>query len=286
MSYYHNRQSHSLWTFGLHGFCIAPRLLKKHLRYGRRAEADLPEMPHWRLVSRACTWPSRSEAGIDLATGVHSIGRGWRSAIMDLGGKPMPAFPDAEVRASVSHWTGLSPVQYAAVATTLAVLGVSAIWRPMWSLWSMWTTDPLKSIGMAAPLVSVVLILRVWRALGWRAQGTWWGLLPLIASMAMTRIQEQTVLILVVSPHWSTALPPPSLALLAYGAGVVLLLGGTQLFQAALFPIVLLWFANPIPNVFSLAVDLPLQEVSAHIARCNASGTSTDSRPPPPDVHA
>src|ERR1035441_10222921 len=63
------------------------------------------------------------------------------------------------------------------------------------------------------------------------------------------------------------SLPPPSLMLLAYGSAVVLLLGGVRLYRAALFPILLLWFANPIPSRFSLLVDMPLQHASAHIAR-------------------
>jgi exosortase J len=48
---------------------------------------------------------------------------------------------------------------------------------------------------------------------------------------------------------------------------VVLLLGGVRLFRAALFPILLLWFVNPVPHVFNQLVDLPLQAASAHIAR-------------------
>jgi exosortase J len=55
--------------------------------------------------------------------------------------------------------------------------------------------------------------------------------------------------------------------MLLYGSGAVLLLGGTRLYKAALFPIVLLWFSNPIPHIFSLWIDLPLQHASAHIAR-------------------
>jgi exosortase J len=65
-------------------------------------------------------------------------------------------------------------------------------------------------------------------------------------------------------------LPPPSLVLLAYALGVVLLFGGTRLFRAALLPILLLWFVNPVPRVFSRLVDLPLQTVSAHMARAFA----------------
>lgn len=134
----------------------------------------------------------------------------------------------------------------------------------------MWTTDPLKSIGMVIPVVSLVLILRAWRGIGWRAEGTWWGLVLLVVTAVLARVQQRAVLLLVISPHWSTGLPPVSLVLLAYGSGVVLLFGGTRLYRAALFPIVLLWFANPIPHAFNLLVDLPLQRVSAHIARAFA----------------
>ena len=130
--------------------------------------------------------------------------------------------------------------------------------------------DALKSIGMVVPLVSLILILRVWRGLGWCAEGTWWGLLLVLIPLVVVRVQEQAVLIMVISPQWSTGLPPPSLMLLAYGSGVVLLLGGTRLYRAALFPILLLWFANPIPHAFSSLIDLPLQHASAHIARAFA----------------
>jgi exosortase J len=183
----------------------------------------------------------------------------------------MSAFPDSEIPLrGVRRWE-LSPVQFAALGTTLAVLGLSTIWPTLLTLWIIWTTDALKSIGMVVPLVSLILILRAWRALGWEAEGTWWGVLLLLISMGAAQVQRQGVLILVISPRWSTALPPPSLVLLAYGSGIVLLLGGIRLYRAALFPILLLWFANPIPHAFSLLVDLPLQHASAHIARVFAS---------------
>jgi exosortase J len=182
----------------------------------------------------------------------------------------MSAFPDSEIPLQgVRRWE-LSPVQFSALATTLAVLGLSIIWPSVISLWTLWTTDALKSIGMVIPVVSLLLILRVWRKLGWQAEGTWWGLALLLITMAAARVQQQGILIMVVSPRWSTVLPPPSLMLLAYGSAVVLLLGGVRLYRAALFPILLLWFANPIPSRFSLLVDLPLQHASAHIARAFA----------------
>jgi len=182
----------------------------------------------------------------------------------------MSACPDSEIQLQgVRRW-GLSRVQYSALATALAVLGLSTIWPSVMSLWTLWTTDALKSIGMVIPVVSLLLILRVWRKLEWETEGTWWGFALLLFTTVISRIQQQGILILVVSPRWSTVLPPPSLMLLAYGSGVVLLLGGVRLYRAALFPILLLWFANPIPSRFGLLVDLPLQHASAHIARAFA----------------
>jgi exosortase J len=134
-------------------------------------------------------------------------------------------------------------------------------------LWSMWTTDALKSIGMFVPLVSLALILRVWRSLGWEMDGSWWGLAILVATAVVVQMRDRSILILVLSPQWQISLPPPPLVVFAYGAGVVLLFGGTRLFRAALFPLVLLFFVNPIPHIFNTLIDLPLQRASAHVAR-------------------
>ncbi len=134
----------------------------------------------------------------------------------------------------------------------------------------MWMGDALKSIGMLIPLVSFVLVLRVWRSLGWEMDGSWWGLVILAVTALVVHIREQTILVFVLSPQWSMYVPPHSLVMFAYGAGVVLLFGGTRLFRAALFPLILLWFVNPIPHVFNVFVDLPLQRASAHVARAFA----------------
>jgi exosortase J len=184
--------------------------------------------------------------------------------------KLMSAFPESEIGVPILRTSRISPARYAALSTVLAVIGLSTIWFTMLSLWTLWTTDALKSIGMVIPLVSLVLVLRVWRRLDWEAEGTWWGLALLVVMAAIVRIQQQTILILVISPKWATVLPPPSLVLFAYGSGVVLLFGGVRLYRAALFPIFLLLFANPVPHVFSTLVDLPLQHASAHVARAFA----------------
>ena len=169
--------------------------------------------------------------------------------------------------------TGLvrfSASQAAALAALVAVLGLSTIWSTVNALWALWMMDALKSIGMLFPLVSFVLILRVWRSLGWEMEGSWWGLVILVITTIVVRVRDQSILVFVFSPKWSIYVPPHSLVVFAYGAGVVLLFGGTRLFRASLFPLVLLWFVNPIPHIFNVLVDLPLQRTSAHVARAFA----------------
>src|SRR6266851_1085611 len=162
---------------------------------------------------------------------------------------------------------GLSVPRAAILASLVAILGLSAIWSTVNALWSLWMTDALKSIGMFVPLVSLVLILRVWRSLGWEMDGSWWGLAILVATAAVVQMRDRSILILVLSPQWQISLPPPPLVVFAYGAGVVLLFGGSRLFRAALFPLVLLFFVNPVPHIFNTLIDLPLQRASAHVAR-------------------
>ncbi len=158
------------------------------------------------------------------------------------------------------------------MAGGLGVLGLLAISSTVLLLWSLWVTDPLKSIGGFIPVVSVILIARVWRSLGWEMDGTWWGLALLAATIALVHLRDQAILELVLTPAWAIFLPPHSLVAFAYIAGLVLLFGGTRLFRAALFPIVLIWFVNPVPHVFNLWIDLPLQHASSAIARAFAHG--------------
>jgi exosortase J len=162
---------------------------------------------------------------------------------------------------------GLGVPRAAALAGLLAALGLSTIWSTVNALWSLWTTDALKSIGMFIPLVSFVLVMRAWRSLGWEMEGSWWGLVVLIVTTIVVHVRDQSILVFVFSPQWSVYVPPHSLVFFAYGAGMALLFGGTRLFRAALFPLVLLWFVNPIPHIFNVFVDLPLQRASAHVAR-------------------
>jgi exosortase J len=155
----------------------------------------------------------------------------------------------------------------AGLVTAASVAGVFAIFSTAAYLWALWVNDPLKSIGGLIPVVSLVLILRAWRGLGWKMRGTWWGLVILVVTIVLVHVRDHSIIELILTPSWAIFIPPHSLVALAYTAGVVLLFGGTRLFRAALFPIFLTWFVNPVPNAFSLLIDLPLQHASAKIAR-------------------
>jgi exosortase J len=122
---------------------------------------------------------------------------------------------------------------------------------------------------MVIPVVSFLLILRVWRSLDWELDGTWWGFVLILSTALLVRIREQSVIEVFLGP-WTVYFPPHSLVLFAYGVGLVLLFGGVRLLRAALFPVLLLLIVNPVPRIFSVYVDLPLQRASAHIARAFA----------------
>lgn len=155
----------------------------------------------------------------------------------------------------------------AVAAVLLSIAGLFAIYSTCAALWAMWMDDPLKSIGGLIPLVSVVLILRVWRSLAWEMDGSGWGLVVLAVAIAVVHWRDQAVLEFVLSPSWSIFLPPYSLIAVVYTAGAVLLFGGRKLLRAAWFPVVLMWFVNPVPHFFNRYIDLPLQHASAIVAR-------------------
>ncbi len=177
------------------------------------------------------------------------------------------SLPARSLPPSIARGVVVSPQFAAGVAALLAVLGIATVWSSGVILWAMWTTDALKSIGMVIPLVSFLLVLRAWRSLGWETEGSWWGFAILLTTAVIVKLREQSIMVLVLSPEWNLYIPPPSLVVFAYGVGLVLLFGGRKLFRASVFPLVLLLFVNPIPHLFNVYVDLPLQRASAHVAR-------------------
>ena len=166
------------------------------------------------------------------------------------------SFPDTEWRQPA--WRPLLPWLVIGFSGLL-LLAVALLWR-------IWTADALRSIGMYFPIVSVVLILRIWRGLDWETRGSWWGLLPLYYAVIMAREGGNALQAVAFTPRIAVTLLPLGLTVFAYASGVVLLLGGVRVWRAALFPIALLLFVNPVPKAFEL-VDLPLQFVSAHAAQ-------------------
>jgi exosortase J len=134
----------------------------------------------------------------------------------------------------------------------------------------IWRTDDLKSMGMVVPLLSAALILRVWRGLGWRAEGSWWGFALLAATALLVFVREQTLLIVTINRDWLLQLPPLPIVAILYAASIVLLFGGRRLLRAAWFPVLLMGAVIPVPQVFSRVVDLPLQHASATVARAFA----------------
>lgn len=144
----------------------------------------------------------------------------------------------------------------------------------MFTLWSTaralsehWRSDDLQSIGLLIPFLCLALILRDWRSLGWETDGSWWGLVLLVALAAAMFLRDQTLIVVTIHKDWLLGVPPLPLVTILYALGLVLLFGGTRLLRAAWFPVLLMGAVLPVPNTFSRRVDLPLQHASATVAR-------------------
>src|SRR3981189_2847337 len=105
----------------------------------------------------------------------------------------MSTFPATAEVSPLPRAAGFNVPRSAVLAVLLAVLGLSTIWSSMNALWALWTSDALKSIGMFVPVVSFVLILRVWRSLGWERNGSWWGLVILVVTSAAGHVRAQAI---------------------------------------------------------------------------------------------
>jgi exosortase J len=121
----------------------------------------------------------------------------------------------------------------------LSLVGCLGIYREILILWQLWTTDPLRSIGMLIPPLSIALTLRVWRQLGWRMDGTWWGLGVVALSYILSLLRNEIVLFGVIG-QVSVAFIPLSLPVYVYGCGLILLFAGTEVWRKAWFPLGLL----------------------------------------------
>lgn len=154
-----------------------------------------------------------------------------------------------------------------ALAVLCALVGVVLVYDSAEALYRIWQTDALKSMGMAVPFVCFALILRAWRSIGWRTQGSWWGFAILAISALLVFARNQMLLFVTVNKDWLLQLPPLPLLAVIYATGMVLLFGGKPLLRAAWFPVLLMWAVIPVPQTFSHLVDLPLQHAGATVAR-------------------
>ena len=152
----------------------------------------------------------------------------------------------------------------------LAAAGCLGIYRDLAMLWLAWTTDPLRSIGMLIPPASVVLTLRVWRQNRWEMRGTWWGL-PVIALSWFVSLLHASTEFFFTAGRALISLIPLSLPVYVYGSGIVLLFAGTRVWRKAWFPLGLLLLSQPVPVLSTSLIDLPLQNISAHVARSFAT---------------
>ena len=148
----------------------------------------------------------------------------------------------------------------------LAAAGCLGIERELVLLWRCWTTDPLRSIGMLIPSVSIVLTLRVWRQNEWQLRGSWWGL-AVIGAAFFVSILRASAELFVTAGGTLVSLIPLTLPVYLYGSGVVLLFAGPRVWRKAWFPLVLLLLSQPVPVLTSSMIDIPLQNISARVAR-------------------
>jgi exosortase J len=148
----------------------------------------------------------------------------------------------------------------------LSALGSVGLYPTLSSLWTVWTSDPLRSLGMLLLPVSLLLVLRAWKQTGWELQGTWWGLVPLALAFLWNLFLVQNVEVRLTFRFALSFLPVSGSSYL-YGSGIVLLFGGMRVWRKAWFPLLLLLLLNPIPTTFVSLIDLQLQHIAAHAAR-------------------
>ncbi len=151
------------------------------------------------------------------------------------------------------------------LAVTVTVGSVSLL--PMWMfIANTWATDPLRSIGAFFPALALLGVLARWRELGWRQQGSLWGLAVVGLAIPLARLVSVSTLgVMVQGDPWQLLHAGPALFL--YGVGATLLFGGIPLLRRSIAPLCLLLAINPVPHGFNDLADMPLQELSAATAR-------------------
>lgn len=177
------------------------------------------------------------------------------------GGIALESESDRPAPAPLALWCGIA---------VLAAAGCLGIYRELMLLWSFWTNDPLRSIGMLIPPASIVLTLLVWRRHNWELRGTWWGLLVIAFSYLLSLLRLNAAL-QAVAGRVMISFIPVSLPVYVYGSGIILLFAGTRVWRKAWFPLGLLLLSQPVPILSNGLIDIPLQNISARVARSFAT---------------
>jgi exosortase J len=180
------------------------------------------------------------------------------------------ATPQAEPAAletvAASRQPGPQSIALWCAFAVLATAGCLGIERELALLWRCWTTDPLRSIGMLIPPASIILTLRVWHQNNWERRGNWWGL-ALIGGAFFVSILHQSAELFFTAGSALVSLIPLPLPVYLYGSGIVLLFAGARVWRKAWFPLALLVLSQPVPVLTSSMIDIPLQNISARVAR-------------------
>jgi exosortase J len=188
--------------------------------------------------------------------------------------EPSPAIVSSAASGSGDRYrqresVGASPLIWSWIGL-LAIAGSLGFYLQLPKLWEIWTTDPLRSIGMIILPTSIVLILYVWRQSDWELRGSWWGLVLValaFAPIVSARRLEFFWLVRGVRVNFI----PSVLPIYLYAGGILLLFAGVRVWRAAWFPLALLLCIQPVPDAFVHFLDLPMQDVSAFIARSFAN---------------
>jgi exosortase J len=137
-------------------------------------------------------------------------------------------------------------------------------------LYQIWTTDPLRSIGILILPTSIALLIHVWRQSGWELRGSWWGLLP-VALAYVPIISARRLEFFWTHGDFRLNFIPSVFPICLYTSGIILLFAGPRVLRRAWFPLALLLLLQPVPAAFVRFLDLPMQSFSAHIARSFAN---------------
>ena len=165
-------------------------------------------------------------------------------------------------RNQVVDWLLLCAVVVVSVVGLWWMLGTQVV-----RLWGLWTGNGLASIGMLMPVAAVILTVRAWHRCPWKRRGTWWGLVVCAVALLLGRLERAELIPLLAYHLARQHVFPVGAQIFFYVTGAVWLFAGFRYYRAALFPISLLLFVNPVPGFFASMVDLPLQQAGAYTAR-------------------